>query len=47
MKAELPGVKREDADAANVRAESMDGVLNVHIPKTKVEKSKAVEIKVQ
>jgi HSP20 family protein len=37
----------EDADAANVRADSKDGVLNVHIPKTRVEKPKAVEIKVQ
>jgi HSP20 family protein len=38
----------EDADAAAVRADSKDGVLNVHIPKTRVEKkSKAVEIKVQ
>jgi HSP20 family protein len=37
----------DNADAANVRAESKDGVLNVHIPKIKVEKPKPVEIKVQ
>jgi len=37
----------ENADAAGVRAESKDGVLNLHIPKTRIEKQKAVEIKVQ
>jgi HSP20 family protein len=37
----------ENADANNIRAESKDGVLNVHVPKLKTEKSKAVEIKVQ
>jgi HSP20 family protein len=37
----------EDADARNVRAESKDGVLYVHVPKLKVEKPKPVEIKVE
>jgi HSP20 family protein len=38
----------EDADAAAVRADSKDGVLNVHIPKIKGEKkAKPVEIQVQ
>ncbi len=36
----------EDADASAIRAESKDGVLNVHIPKSKLVKAKAVEIKV-
>lgn len=36
----------EDADASGIRAECKDGVLNVHIPKSKVMKPKAVEIKV-
>lgn len=38
----------EDADAASVRADSKDGVLNVYIPKLKAgKKPKAVEIQVQ
>lgn len=37
----------EDADAGNVRAESKDGVLYVHVPKLKLEKPKPVEIKVE
>lgn len=37
----------ENADAAAIRAESKDGVLNVHVPKLKVEKSRPVEIKIQ
>ena len=36
----------EDADAGSIRAESKDGVLNVHIPKSKVQKPKPVEIRV-
>lgn len=36
----------DNADAANIRAESRDGILNVHIPKLKIEKTKAVQIKV-
>jgi HSP20 family protein len=36
----------EDADATGIRAETKDGVLNVHIPKSKVLKPKAIEIKV-
>lgn len=36
----------EDAEATGIRAESKDGVLNVHIPKSKVAKPKAIEIKV-
>lgn len=37
----------DNADANAIRAESKDGVLTVHIPKTKSERPKAVEIKVQ
>jgi HSP20 family protein len=37
----------DDADAKSIRAETKDGVLNVHIPKLKVEKPKAVQIKVE
>jgi len=37
----------ENADAQNIRAEGKDGVLSVHVPKLKTEKSKAVAIKVQ
>jgi HSP20 family protein len=36
----------DNADATNIRAETRDGVLNVHIPKLKVEKAKPVQIKV-
>lgn len=37
----------DDADARSIRAETKDGMLNVHIPKLKVEKPKAVQIKVE
>lgn len=37
----------DNADANGIRAETKDGVLTVHIPKTKSERSKAIEIKVQ
>ncbi|HYL01421.1 MAG TPA: Hsp20/alpha crystallin family protein [Steroidobacteraceae bacterium] len=37
----------ENANTSGIRAESKDGVLTVHIPKTKAERSKAIEIKVQ
>lgn len=37
----------DNADAQNIRAEGKDGVLSVHVPKLKAEKSRAVEIKVQ
>jgi len=37
----------ENANAGGIRAESKDGVLTVHVPKAKVERTKAVEIKVQ
>jgi HSP20 family protein len=37
----------DNADANGIRAESKDGVLTVHIPKTKSERSKAIEIKIQ
>jgi len=37
----------DNADANGIRAESKDGVLTVHIPKTKSERAKAIEIKVQ
>jgi HSP20 family protein len=36
----------DNADVKNIRAETKDGVLNVHIPKLKVEKPKPVQIKV-
>lgn len=34
-------------DASGIRAESKDGILSVHVPKLKVEKRKALQIKVQ
>jgi HSP20 family protein len=37
----------EYTDAVGIRAESKDGVLRVHVPKLKVEKRKALEIKVE
>jgi HSP20 family protein len=37
----------DNADTSGIRAESKDGVLTVHIPKTKGERPKAIEIKVQ
>lgn len=37
----------EDANGAKVTAEFKDGVLQVHLPKSPVAKSKAVEVKVQ
>ena len=37
----------ENVDTANVKCESKDGVLTVHIPKKEFEKRKPVEIKVQ
>jgi len=37
----------DNTDERGIRAESKDGVLTVHIPKTKSERSKALEIKVQ
>ena len=37
----------DNADAANVRAESRDGVITVHVAKAKVENKKPTEIKVQ
>jgi HSP20 family protein len=36
----------DDADVKNIRAESTDGVLDVHIPKLKIEKPTPVQIKV-
>ena len=37
----------DGVDAANIRAETKEGVLVVHVPKLKIEKSKPIEIKVQ
>jgi len=37
----------DNVDEKNIRCESQDGVLTVHIPKTEVEKRKPIEIKVQ
>ena len=37
----------ENVNSNGVRAESKDGVLTVHVPKSKAERSKAIEIKVQ
>lgn len=34
-------------DAAGIRAESKDGVITAHVPKTKVEARKPKEIKIQ
>jgi HSP20 family protein len=37
----------DNVDEKNIRCESQDGVLTVHIPKTELEKRKPIEIKVQ
>jgi len=37
----------EYADANAIRAESKDGVLHVHVPKLKIEKRKALQIKIE
>jgi len=37
----------DNANASGIRAESKEGVLTVHIPKTQSERPKAIEIKVQ
>ena len=37
----------DNIDEKSIRAESKDGVLTVHLPKTKASTSKAVEVKVQ
>lgn len=37
----------ENVNASGVRADSKDGVLTIRIPKSKVERTKAIEIKVQ
>ncbi len=37
----------EHVDASAIRAESKDGVLNVHVPKLKIEKRKALQITVE
>jgi HSP20 family molecular chaperone IbpA len=37
----------DNANASGVRAESKDGVSTVHVPETKTEPTKAIEIKVQ
>lgn len=37
----------DNVDEKSIRADAKDGVLTVHLPKTKLEKAKAIEIKVQ
>ena len=37
----------QDADGSKVMADFRDGVLKVHLPKTAIAKSKAIEVKVQ
>lgn len=37
----------ENSDAANIKCDSKDGLLTVHIPKKPVAKSSGIEIKVQ
>jgi HSP20 family protein len=37
----------DNANASGIRAESKEGVLTLHIPKTKSERPRAMEIKVQ
>ncbi len=37
----------DNVDAGAIKAESKDGVLTVRLPKTKVEKPKAIEVSVQ
>lgn len=37
----------DNVNASGIRAENRDGILTVHVPKTKVERTKAIEIKVQ
>jgi HSP20 family protein len=37
----------DNADAAGIRAESRDGVITIHVGKTKVEAKRPTEIKVQ
>jgi len=37
----------DNANANGIRAESKDGVLTVHVPKSKTEQAKAIEVKVQ
>ena len=37
----------ENVDASAIRAESKDGVLRVHVPKTETPKSKSVQIEVK
>jgi len=37
----------DHANASGIRAESKDGVLTVHVPKTKTERTEAIEIKIQ
>lgn len=37
----------DNVDVAGIRAESKDGIITIHVPKTKTEAKKAKEIKVQ
>jgi len=37
----------DNVNASGIRAENKDGILTVHVPKMKIERAKAIEIKVQ
>lgn len=37
----------DNVDVSGVRADNKEGVLNVHVPKLRIEKPKALEIKIQ
>lgn len=41
------GVLPDGTDASAIRAESKDGILTVHVPKTKTETKKPTTIKVR
>jgi len=47
IKAELPGVERDDIDASAIKAQSKDGVLQLQLPKTEAKKPEAVKIAIR